>query len=348
MEIPELPLNEEFEDLIAIPEYENKCPISPITYSEQCNFYKVSEIMNYFRAIISSQEVSIRAFNLTTQVINISSGFYAPWHYRRHLFNSLGLEIGLELDFVSDCLKSNPKNYQAWHYRKLLIEKSSNYTQELKFVDEILETDERNIHAWGHRQLITKKFELWDQELTFIIYFLSSNPRNNSAWHYRFFLVSNMNDLGSNEIKYAETKYCLEFAMNIQNESCYKYMENFFITDFAEEVKIKMIGIIDVSGVSEYLLQFLLFVYELEGNKTMVDALCRVLEAFDSVHADYWTHRKQISTAGSIENSESDHKLYYKLKTCFYMVFQSPYSGSPIYTARKYIIIVTGNSRTHD
>ena len=146
----------------------NEFPISKMIYSEKCKKYSVSQTMEYFRAILKIQEVSIRAFELTSEVIHLSSGFYAAWHYRRFLFNQLQLDLQSELNFLSECAQNNPKNYQVWHYRKELLNQCEDYASELSFTDEILAIDERNVHAWGFRQWVTLKFNLWNEELIFV------------------------------------------------------------------------------------------------------------------------------------------------------------------------------------
>jgi len=45
--------------------------------------------MGYFRAILKLEEISERALLLTQEVIEVSSGNYAAWHYRRKLIDKL-------------------------------------------------------------------------------------------------------------------------------------------------------------------------------------------------------------------------------------------------------------------
>jgi protein farnesyltransferase/geranylgeranyltransferase type-1 subunit alpha len=49
--------------------------------------------MGYFRAIVHANEISKRAFDLTTEVIDHNSGNYTAWFYRRRLIDELKLPI---------------------------------------------------------------------------------------------------------------------------------------------------------------------------------------------------------------------------------------------------------------
>lgn len=95
---------EEWKDVEPIPEFDPAPPIAPIDYSPICKFYLVVEIMSYFRAIIKAEEISIRAFNLTQEVIDISPGFYTAWHYRLKLLNdpSLGIPLEPEVEYLNE------------------------------------------------------------------------------------------------------------------------------------------------------------------------------------------------------------------------------------------------------
>ena len=48
-------------------------------------------MMNYFRAILKKDEISERAFKLTTEVIEKTFGNYAAWTFRRQLIKELGV-----------------------------------------------------------------------------------------------------------------------------------------------------------------------------------------------------------------------------------------------------------------
>lgn len=69
----------EWQDVTPLPEFEDGAPIAKIDYSPECTMYAVQEVMSYFRAIVHKGEVSRRAFDLTSEVIQINPGFYTAW-----------------------------------------------------------------------------------------------------------------------------------------------------------------------------------------------------------------------------------------------------------------------------
>jgi len=56
--------------------------------------------MGYFRAILKLEEISERALLLTQEVIEVSSGNYAAWHYRRKLIDKLQYPLEAEMEWL--------------------------------------------------------------------------------------------------------------------------------------------------------------------------------------------------------------------------------------------------------
>ena len=56
--------------------------------------------MGYFRAVLSVEEISNRALELTEEVIQFSSGNYAAWDYRRKLIDKLGYPLEMEMNWL--------------------------------------------------------------------------------------------------------------------------------------------------------------------------------------------------------------------------------------------------------
>ena len=79
----------QWDDLVPIPQYEEGlAPICAIHYSKD-----YEEVNDYFRAILKKQEVSERAYHLTTEVITFSEGNYTAWFYRRKCIEELGMSL---------------------------------------------------------------------------------------------------------------------------------------------------------------------------------------------------------------------------------------------------------------
>ena len=105
-----VPFNERddiWHDLEPIEQYEGgQAPIAPIPYPAQ-----YTEVMGYFRAILAKQEVSERAFWLTTEVIDHSQGNYGAWAYRRKMLDELKMDLGKEFEWLRSKGKELEKNY---------------------------------------------------------------------------------------------------------------------------------------------------------------------------------------------------------------------------------------------
>jgi len=67
--------------------------------------------MGYLRAILAKQEVSQRAFDLTTEVIDHSQGNYGAWAYRRKMLDALQLDLAQEFEWLRSKGKELEKNY---------------------------------------------------------------------------------------------------------------------------------------------------------------------------------------------------------------------------------------------
>jgi protein farnesyltransferase/geranylgeranyltransferase type-1 subunit alpha len=155
--------------------------------------------MDYFRAILQRDERSRRAFDLTTEVIQLNPANYTTWHFRRLCIDALAaspnpeearVDLRQELALLADLALEHPKNYQIWYHRRCIVEKLNDATHELAFTAEAIADDSKNYHAWAHRQWALKRFALWENELTFTDELLREDMRNNSAWNQRYFVLS--------------------------------------------------------------------------------------------------------------------------------------------------------------
>ena len=78
--------------------------------------------MNYFRAIYHKQEISKRAFDLTTETIMMNPGNYTAWYFRRKLIDELKLPLADEIEYLNSVGLDLEKNYQIWHHRRCIME----------------------------------------------------------------------------------------------------------------------------------------------------------------------------------------------------------------------------------
>lgn len=111
---------------------------------------------------------------------------------------------------IGNFIIEEPKNYQVWYHRRVLVEWLQDATQELSFTAEVLQDDPKNFHAWQHRQWCLNIFSLWDNkdhsELGFVTERIKEDVRNNSAWNQRYYVINNTtgfsDEILDNEIRF--------------------------------------------------------------------------------------------------------------------------------------------------
>ena len=110
--------------------------------------------MNYFRAVLRSEEKSQRVLDLTTDVIALNSANYTAWHYRVLVCDAIGADWDAQYRWVNEMGPNNPKNYQIWNFRKQCVKRTNQPQRELDFIREMLDDDgvgdAKNYHAWAY------------------------------------------------------------------------------------------------------------------------------------------------------------------------------------------------------
>ena len=71
--------------------------------------------------------------------------------YRRQTLAAMGADLNEELNFMDTFAEENPKNYQIWFHRRVIVERLGDPSRELEFTQAVFEVDGKNYHAWSHR-----------------------------------------------------------------------------------------------------------------------------------------------------------------------------------------------------
>lgn len=181
----------------------------------------------YLRALLHSNELSERAFQLTSTCIRLNPANYTVWQYRRKILKALDIDPRQELEFSSAVIYENQKNYQVWHHRRQIVDRCEIYSGEFEFINHILLEDEKNYHAWQYRHWLVERFNLFSAaEVQFSTHLLSRNICNNSAWNYRHFVIAKIsNNFMNDNYLSQEISFTLNCILELpDNESSWNYL----------------------------------------------------------------------------------------------------------------------------
>ena len=289
---------EKWNDIPQVPQFSDEVKILKIKYSK-----RERKLMDIFRGVLQSKELSVRVYKLTTLVIENFPSNYTAWVLRRECINKVKeIDPKEELEWLDSQMVENQKNYQIWHHRKLLIELLNDESHEKKILDAVFQGEPKNFHAWSHRIWMIRRFNNVEGEFEFIENMLMNDIKNSSVWNYRFFLILFINNNKiDKEIIEKEINYAIEkIKLYPINECPYCYIRG-FITKFGykymdfEYVKNKMEKIVEVIKNNSYGLMLLLDYYEEEKNEKKFNETIDRLSEIDFIRKKYYGWRKENS-----------------------------------------------------
>ena len=293
-----------FKDIQPLQDFSDDIQLLRINYSQD-----YVELMNVFRRVIETNEVSLRVYKLTESVIEENASNYMAWVVRRKCLDELkDLDNYDELEWLNSLMLSNQKNYQIWHHRKLLLDKMNDASEEKEMLSQIFQQEPKNFHAWTHRIWLVRRFNCTEGELDFVERMLKDDIYNNSVWTYRFFLVEfteGVGKVGRAKIE-EEVKYALgKIKQAPDNESPYNYIRGFlkkyslkfaefpYIKEELEKLLAQETAKKESSLNLSHALNLLLDINEEENNREKCEEIICKLCGVDFIRKKYYGWRKE-------------------------------------------------------
>jgi len=287
---------EEWKDVTPVLQDDGVNAPCQIAYTEE-----FKDVMNYFRAIVSRNEISERALQLTEDAIDQNPANYTAWYYRRVVLFGLNKDLTEEVTYMNEMTEKNEKNYQMWYHRQAILEKYRNPEGELDIISRMISQDSKNYHAWAHRQWVVKEFNLWEGELDYVNELLKLDLRNNSAWNHRFYVLRHTKDITSEQVRREEIEYAFSYIHRApNNESPWNYAKGFAnlkpeIDSIYELLEQKSKELLQRTSINPHAHYILLECYARSKDPQILSeaiAVCDSLVQYDSIRARYWQYRK--------------------------------------------------------
>ncbi len=300
-------------DVIPIPQFSNSVKVMQMETDPKYN-----EIMSTFRYILAKNEISLRAYNLTTEVLNENATNYMAWVVRRQCLDKFSeIDLEKELTWLNEMICDNQKNYQIWHHRKLILDRLNTCAGEKEIMEKIFVTEPKNFHAWQHRIWVIKRFCNVEGELSFIEKMMKQDVMNNSVWNHRYFVVNFINKqvitptVLAQEVEYAMGK----MSVNINNECPYNYVRGILkkcgkkLKDFPQlEEQCNQLLAADKepnkNPSQKYVYNMLLDINEERGDLDKALELLDILNELDPMRRKYYINRRETIKQKMKENEK--------------------------------------------
>ena len=242
-----------------------------------------------YRQLLDQDERSERALIVTGLMIGEVPSNNTVWWFRRQIFNTLYPPDQLEkrkeeLQKVVSIIRAVSNNFQAWEYRKELVDSTiSNLENDESIVLSFL-PDGRNHRFWRYLQWYCDRWDQLDYGFKFTNSVILTDPGNNSAWATRHTFAQKIGESLEDELK---------FTLNLvrrrpDNKGPLLYLRSIvqrnphLIQQILEEIE----NLLSKHPESVCLLETKVFIKQYSG-EDVNDELHQLIEK-DPLHRHYW------------------------------------------------------------
>lgn len=271
-----------FSDLKPSPLPQTKGDPFFINYSEE-----IADLFGYFFALLEKDEISERGVKVSERVIEKFTGHYTAWGYKYHILETIPYDFNREAEFINKILITNPKSYQAWHYMQWLVDRSTEFHDQIPFLKSTFEIDEKNFHAWSFSIWYAERWNQYEEVFSLALYQIQIDMRNNSAWNTRRTIGEKLNvdiekefnDVEESLLKIGKNESACNFAMSLVDKKI----------EFKDRLKNLANKLIEMKPDNFHAYKLLLYVANLDNNKSEIDHLCDELMKLDSIRVPYYS-----------------------------------------------------------
>ena len=266
------------DDITPIPHHQTDDDPFPVAFKPE-----YEKLNGTLHALMEAGEHSERAVKVANAVILEVTSRYIAWGYKFEILADIGYDFATEIQIINYILNSNPKCYQAWFYRRWLVDRESTAPDEISYIRDILSNDQKNFHAWSYiiwfGERWSKSREVYDLACSF----LSTDCRNNSAWNVRRTAGQACGVDASREFQDV-TEVLRKVS---QNEGACNFLFALLDDDATLQPAVRELAneLIEKNPKNRYALMLLL---KVTGDRTEIENLCdRLIEA-DPLRVPYY------------------------------------------------------------
>lgn len=234
---------------------------------------------------------------------------YWIWNFRQWILSQAIFRLGVaaareiwhtELGLTSLMLDKDQRNFHAWGYRRILVDKlespelggKSMAEDEFAYTTKIILRNLSNFSAWYHRSRVISRLlqeraaerreraAFLDQELDLVQRALDVGPEDQSLWYYHQFLMSQIINDGSGQAS--------AWAMDVREKTAYVRHEIDKIKDLLDDYH-------DVKWIYQALLEYTMTLERLDqrardegGLGGLKQAWLTKLRTLDPMRAGRW------------------------------------------------------------